>query len=142
VAETRSTEDLEKGTMRGYDAPVRLHIGPTIGAVKLAHLSTPMLEAWRDRLVTKHSRRLARKILGTLKSILGEAQRRGLVAQNAALPVRVDAKKRDVRKLEVGIDVPDREQVGRLLAAFRKILFPFALVVPRALVKSHQGVIH
>jgi capsular polysaccharide transport system permease protein len=30
--------------MRGYDALVRLHIGPTLGAVKLAQLSTPMLE--------------------------------------------------------------------------------------------------
>src|SRR6516164_7786690 len=55
------TEDLEKGTMRGYDTLVRLHIAPSeegIGAIKLAQLSTPMLEAWRDRLLTKVSRRL------------------------------------------------------------------------------------
>ena len=32
------TEDLEKGTLKGYDGLVRLHIGPTIGAVKLAQL--------------------------------------------------------------------------------------------------------
>jgi hypothetical protein len=37
--------------MRGYDAIVRLHIGPTLGPVKLAQLSTPMLESWRDRLL-------------------------------------------------------------------------------------------
>jgi integrase len=110
-------EGLEKGTPRGYDAIVRLHIGPTIGAAKLALLTTPGLEAWRDRLVARCSRRLARKILGTLKSILSEAQRRGLVAQNAALPVKVDARKRELRKLEVGRDVPGKDDVQRLLTA-------------------------
>jgi integrase len=120
--ERGKVETLERGTMRGYEAIVRLHIGPTLGPVKLAQLSTPMLEAWRDRLLagTEHkkalSRRLARKVLGTLKSILSETQRRGLVAQNAALPVKVNAKKRDVEKLEVGINIPSKEQVQRLLA--------------------------
>jgi integrase len=115
-------EDLEKGTMRGYDAVVRLHIGPTLGAVKLAQLSTPMLEGWRDRLLAGSGHRKplnrsrARKVLGTLKSILSEAQRRGLVAQNAALPVKVDAKRRDVKKFEVGIDIPSKEQVQQLLS--------------------------
>ena len=112
----------ERGTMRGYDALVRLHIGPTLGAAKLAQLSTPMLEGWRDRLFagTEHrkplTRRRARKVLGTLKSILSEAQRRGLVAQNAALPVKVDTKRRDVKKLEVGLDIPGKADVQRLLA--------------------------
>ena len=49
---------------------------------------------------------MARKVLASLKSILGEAQRRGLVAQNAALPVRVDVKKREQGKLAVGRDIP------------------------------------
>jgi integrase len=115
---TRGTgEGLERGTMRGYNALVRLHIGPTLGAVKLAQLSTPMLESWRDRLVGRSGRGRARKILGTLKSILSEAQRRGLVAQNAALPVKVDTKRREQKKLEVGINVPGRDEVRRLFAA-------------------------
>jgi integrase len=115
-------EALERGTMRGYDVVVRLHIGPTLGPVKLAQLSTPALEAWRDRLLagSEHrkplTRLLARKVLRTLKSILSEAQRRGLVAQNAALPVKVDTKRRDIKRLEVGIDIPSKEQVQRLLA--------------------------
>jgi integrase len=108
--------------MRGYEVIVRLHIGPTLGAVKLAQLSTPMLESWRDRLLagSEHRRPLtrsqARKVLAGLKAILSEAQRRGLVAQNAALPVKVDTKKREVKKLEVGIDIPSKEQVQQLLA--------------------------
>jgi integrase len=110
-------EELERSTMRNYVAVVRLHIEPTLGAVKLAALSTPMLEGWRDRLVVGCSRSRARKVLSVLKTILAEAQRRGLVAQNVALPVKVDAKRRDIKRLEVGRDIPSKEQIQRLLAA-------------------------
>jgi integrase len=111
-------ESLEKGTMKSYDAVVRLHIGPSkIGHVKLALLSTPMIESWRDHLVARLTRSRARKVLGVLKSILSEAQRRGLAAQNAALPVRIDTRKRDQKRIEVGVDIPNREQVQQLLAA-------------------------
>jgi integrase len=120
--ERGKVEKLERSTMHGYDVFVRLHIGPTLGPTKLAQLSTPNLEAWRDRLLAGSdlrkplSRRLARKVLATLKAILSEAQRRGLVAQNAALPVKVDTKRREIKKLEVGIDIPSKEQVQQLLA--------------------------
>jgi hypothetical protein len=71
-------EGLEKGTLKSYERLVRLHIGPSkIGNVRLALLSTPMIEDWRDQLVAKLSRRLARKVLGTLKSILSEARGAG-----------------------------------------------------------------
>jgi integrase len=112
-----TAEQLERGTLRGYAVLVRLHIGPTIGAAKLAQLSTPMIEGWRDRLLARGSRALARKVLSALKSIISEAQRRGLVAQNAALPVKVDTKKREQKKLEVGVDIPGKADVQRLLAA-------------------------
>jgi integrase len=113
-------ERLERSTLRGYTASVRLYIASDdsgIGAVKLAQLSTPMLENWRDRLLIKMSRRTARKVLGALKAILAEAQRRGFVAQNAALPVKIDARKRDVRKLEIGLDIPGKPDIQSLLAA-------------------------
>ena len=38
---------------------------------------------------------MTREVLTSLKGIIGEAQRRGLIAQNAAQPVRVDVKKRE-----------------------------------------------
>jgi integrase len=112
-----AAEEVERGTMRGYQMLVRLHIGPSsIGATKPALLTTPAIEKWRDKLVSGHSRILARKILGTLKSVLSEAQRRGLVAQNAALPVRVATKKREIKKLEVGRDVPGKADIQKLIA--------------------------
>src|SRR5262249_425617 len=113
--ERGAAEEIERATLRNYGTLVRLHIGPTIGAAKLATLSTPMLEGWRDRLVKRTSRTRARAVLSALKSILSEAQRRGLVAQNAAIPVRVDSKRRDRKKLEAGLDIPHKEQVQRLL---------------------------
>jgi integrase len=55
-------------------------------------------------------------VLGILKAILAEAQRRGLVGQNAALPIRVTTKQRDTKKLQVGVDIPGKEDIQRLLA--------------------------
>lgn len=125
-------EGLEKATLRNYHGIVRLHIGPTLGAIKLAQLSTPMLEGWRDRLVagTKERKPLnrgrARVVLFALKAILAEAQRRGLVAYNAALPVRIDTRKREQKKLEIGVDIPGKEDIQKLLAVstgrFRPLL--------------------
>jgi hypothetical protein len=86
-----------------YERLVQLDIGPPkIGTIKLASLatpslSTPMINEWRDQLVARHSRRLARLMLQTLKAILNKA-----VARNAALPVKIDTRKRDEEKLGIG----------------------------------------
>ena len=110
-------EKLERSTLRQYRNHVDLHIDKSrIGTEKLARLSTPAIEAFRDDLLRKCSRPMARKVLTSLKSILGEAQRRGLVAHNAAQPVKVDAKKRDQRKLAVGRDIPSKEEIQTILS--------------------------
>jgi len=110
-------ENLERSTLRQYRNHANLHIKPSrIGAEKLARLSTPTIEAFRDDLLKKCSRPMARKVLTSLKSIIGEAQRRGLVAHNAAQPVKIDAKKRDQRKLAVGRDIPSKEEIQTILS--------------------------
>jgi integrase len=115
--ERSKLENLERSTLVQYRSHVDLRIKPSrIGSEKLARLTTPAVEAFRDELLAKVSRALARKVLVSLKSILSEAQRRGLVAHNAAQPVRVDTKKRDQRRLAVGRDIPTKEEVQRLLA--------------------------
>jgi integrase len=116
--ERGKAEGLEKGTLHSYEALVRLHLVPSrLAYVKLAQLSTPMVETWRDQFLAKVSRRLARNVLFALKASLAEAQRRGLVAQNAAQPVRIDKRKRDQKKIEVGADIPDKTAIHSLLAA-------------------------
>jgi integrase len=110
-------ENLERSTLRQYRNHVDLHIVPLIGATKLARLSAPAIEAFRDDLLRNGSRAMARKVLASLKSILGEAQRRGLIAHNAAQPVKVDVKKRDKGKLAVGRDIPSKEEVQTILSS-------------------------
>lgn len=111
-------EKLERGTLKNYTRIVELHIGPSkIGPVGLALLSTPMIEDWRDQLVAKASRRLARTVLGALKAILSDAQRRGFVAQNASLPVKVDTRKRENKKLDIGQGIPGKPDIQKILAA-------------------------
>jgi integrase len=110
-------ENLERSTLRQYRNHADQHIKPVIGAEKLARLSTPAIEAFRDALLKKGSRAMARKVLASLKSILSEAQRRGLVAHNAAQPVKVDVKKRDQRKLATGRDIPSKEEVQTILSS-------------------------
>lgn len=68
-------------------------------------------------MVARASWAMARKVLGSLKAILGEAQRRGLVAQNAASAVKVDVRKRDKRKIAVGRDIPTKGEINAVLNA-------------------------
>jgi len=110
-------EQLERSTIAAYTGHVRFHIAPLIGSVKLAKLSTPVVQLFRDKLLETRSRALAKKVLASLKSIVAEAMRRGLVAQNTASPVTIDSKKRAEGKLTVGVDVPTKSEIGALIEA-------------------------
>lgn len=83
--------------------------------MKLARLTTPVVQLFRDEPLKTRSRALSRKVLASLKSIIGEAMRRGLVAQNTADSVSIDTKKRKQSKLTAGGDVPTKEEVGLIL---------------------------
>jgi integrase len=48
--------------------------------------------------------------------ILNDAQRRGFIAHNPALTVKIDTKKRDKKKLVVGVDIPSKPHIQQLLA--------------------------
>jgi integrase len=110
-------EGLERSTLHQYRIHTCKHIVPLIGAVKLAKLTTPNVESFRDDLLRKVSRPLAKKVVTSLKAILSESQRRGLVAQNAALPTKVTTQRRGKRKLEAGRDFPLKEEANLILAA-------------------------
>ena len=95
------------------------HINERIGNRKLANLTTPLINKFRDDLLEGGlSRAMARKVLSSLKSLLKDAQRRGNVAQNVALSVKqIDADKRGEGRLETGIDIPTTEEIRALIAA-------------------------
>jgi integrase len=110
-------EHLERSTLAKYRNHVELHINPNLGGLKLARLSPPMVEEFRDDLLGRLSWAMARKVLTSLKSILAEATRRGLVAQNAAQQVKIDVRKRDRRKLAVERDIPTKAEVTAIIGA-------------------------
>jgi integrase len=110
-------DEIERGTLRTYEGYVRLHLNPLIGKLKLTRLQTPLVVEFRDKLLTRTTRHRARGVLFALKAILKEAQRRGLVTQNVALPVTVREKSRDQQPLRIGVDVPTKAEVQAMLSA-------------------------
>jgi integrase len=108
-------EGHERGSLRTYGQYVRLYIEPLLGNRKLSRLTAPLVQAFRDELLTRTSRDRAKAVLTALKSTLADAQRRGLVAQNVASPVKIDRNARDRRPLEIGVDVPTKAEVQAIL---------------------------
>jgi integrase len=109
-------EGRERSTVAQYRQHVYKHLKPLHHA-KLAALTTPRINTFRDELLAELSRPLARKVLVSLKSLLREAQRRGDVAQNVALSVGIKMDKRDKRKLKAGVDFPKPEEIKPLIDA-------------------------
>jgi integrase len=110
-------EGLERSTLDKYRNHVTLHINPAIGSTKLARLSAPAVESFRDDLLGRLSRPMAQKVLGSLKSILNDAQRRGSVAQNVARTTKIATKSRDEAKLATGVDIPTKAEATGIIAA-------------------------
>ncbi|MGO9171648.1 MAG: tyrosine-type recombinase/integrase [Rhodomicrobium sp.] len=104
-------DGLEASTIRQYGQHLQHHILPLIGIVRLSRLSKPAIEEFRDRLLETRSRALTKKVLVSLKSLLSEAQRRGLVAQNAATGTKVTIAKRHEEK----VAIPSREEIRAII---------------------------
>lgn len=116
-------ERLEASTLRQYESHLKHHILPALGAVKLSRLTTPMVARFADELLRDHSRPMTRKVLVSLRALLSSAQRQGLVAQNVATAVRINAQSRHTEKVE--FLTPD--EVRKLLAAATGRFRPFLL---------------
>jgi hypothetical protein len=110
-------EARERSTLDHYRTHVTRHIVPRIGTAKLATLTTPEVNAFRDTLLRDLSRPMARKVLASFRAIILDARRRGTIAHNVAEGVRIAGDKRASKKLEVGRDIPTPEEVRRMLGA-------------------------
>jgi integrase len=105
-------EGRERSTVKQYKEHLDLHITPSnIGSAKIANLTPAYIEAFRDQLLAKLSRSLARKVLTSLKSILKVAKRSQIAA---GVTIGKDKRK---RRLEVGVDIPTPDEIKRLLHA-------------------------
>ena len=109
---------LETATLKQYRNHIRLHIVPKIGGIRLAQLSAPIVDDFKDRLLAANSRVMTGKVLTSLRSILAHAQAKGRVGHNAAAAVRLGAKqRRESGRLEIGRDIPAKDEVRRILDA-------------------------
>jgi integrase len=115
---------LERTTIDSYRQHLDFHIVPLLGAVKLSQLTVPMVRHFEDKLRVKRSPAMARKVLGSLSSILADAQERGLASQNVVRGLRSRrlrgkerrADKRQRGKLRIGVDIPSPDEVRAIIA--------------------------
>jgi integrase len=109
-------DPVEQTTLSTYESHVRLHINPLIGSEMLSRLSTPRVATFRDQLLETRSRAMATRVLKDLKAIIGEAQSRGLVAQNVASPVKITKSKRHNKPVEI----PSKTEIRLIMDAAHK----------------------
>jgi len=88
---------------------------PRLANVKLAYLTTPRVQKFRDDLLSDLSRSAAQYALARLKAILKDARRRGNVVHNAAADVTIQISGRDRPRLVVGKDIPEPGDIRRLI---------------------------
>jgi integrase len=129
-------EGRERTTVERYKQLVD-HILPRFGNEKLAKLTTPRVNAFRDDLHKTMSRATAKKVLAALKSLLKDAKRRGNVAQNVASDVSIMTPSRLKPRLEIGRDIPTKDEIQRIIDAApagkaRTLLLTAALTGMRA----------
>jgi integrase len=118
-------DGLESFTCRQYNQHLRHHILPLIGTIKLSRLNKPRVEEFRDKLFETRSRAVTRKALTSLKSLISEAQRRGLVTQNVATDTKVTMAMRHEEKAAI----PTKEEIRRILNMTHE-LWPSARGLP------------
>ena len=116
---------LERATIKQYREHVEHHIVPFIGAMKLAEINAQTVRRFEDKLREKgRSPAMIRKVLGSLGSLLADAQELGLTGRNAVRDLRRNrrrgrdrhAEKRQKGKLRVGVDIPTPDEIKAMIA--------------------------
>lgn len=126
---------LERSTLAAYRTHVELHINPFLGPSRLSALTVPIVRAFEERLREEgRSPAMLRRVVGSLSSIISDAQERGLVGRNIVRDMKSrrrggDAKisKRQKRRLEIGLDIPSRKEIKALVGALEGRWRPFFL---------------
>jgi integrase len=123
--------NLERATLGEYQRHLDMHIVPYLGEVKLSRLTAPMVSEFRTKLREgtpapgqetgeARSPAMVKKIMGSLSSLLADAQEVGYVAQNVVRSLTNRKKKKTKaeqrRKLKVGADIPTPEEVKAIIA--------------------------
>jgi integrase len=110
-------EGLEHGTRQQYRQHVVHILAVVDGDLKLSRLTTARCEQVRDDLLKAHSRDMARKVLQSFRSVVKDAKRRGLIAQNVAAETTIGGNGRHKARLKAGRDFPMPTEVKKLIEA-------------------------
>jgi integrase len=122
---TQGEEDgLERSTLMQYRQHLDYHIAPFIGQLTLVELSPGKVQDFRSRLFNAgRSRAMVKRAIGSLGAILATAMVNSRVGRNVVRDqaranrrqARLD--RRHKKTLEVGVDLPTKEEIRRLVAA-------------------------
>ena len=116
---------LERATIKQYREHVEQHIVPFIGAMKLSEISAQTVRKFEDKLREQgRSPAMIRKILGSLGSLLADAQEQGLAVRNAVRDLRRNrrrgrdqhAERRQKGKLKIGVNIPTPDEIKGIIA--------------------------
>lgn len=128
------TDGLERSTIEQYRQHLDYHIKPFIGAVRLAELTPAGVQDFRYTLIREgRSRVMAKKAVGSLGAILATAMAAGRVGRNVVRDQERQGRrqnrldKRHTKRLEVGVDIPTKEEIRAILAAAQGRLRPFVV---------------
>ncbi|MDO6963979.1 tyrosine-type recombinase/integrase [Rhizobium alvei] len=119
------TAGLERSTINQRKSHLANHIVPLIGPTLLSKLTVPVIRDFEDKLrAGGRSAAMTKKVLTSLGSILADANERGLAMRNPVRDIKGSRNGREKRqenrlrkRLEVGVDIPTREEVKALLGA-------------------------
>jgi integrase len=112
---------LERGTLLYYEGHVRLHINPLLGHLKLSEITTAIVRDFCAKLRDAgRSADMVRRVKINLGCIIANAQEQGLTGHNAIKELassksRRRSAKRQKRKLEIGVDIPLKSEVDRII---------------------------
>lgn len=124
--ESGKAAGLERTTLDQYRQHLTLHIAPLIGRVKLSQLSVPAVRAFQDQLrELGRSPAMIKRVTISLGSLIADAQERGLVSRNAVREMAKGRARGKVRqgerrqkpRLQIGVDIPTREETHRIMGA-------------------------
>jgi integrase len=126
---------LERSTINQRKSHLEHHIVPLIGQTLLSKLTVPAVRDFEDTMRKEgRSPAMVKKVLTSLGSILADAGERGLAMRNPVRDIKGSRKGRDRRqekrqkgKLEVGVDIPTREEIKALVAALDDNWRPFLI---------------
>jgi integrase len=115
-------DGLERSTLTQYRQHLALHIKPFLGAIRLAQLTPAAVQGFRNQLASAgRSKAMVKRATTSLSSILGDAMANGQAARNVVREQRRRRsrrlEKRHDKDLQVGVDIPSKDEIRAMLAA-------------------------